>query len=266
VAIDALKNLAGSMDRSIRAARDAWCADPVCQAFIAGICADTADDAPRLILCDWLEDNGQPERAEFIRLGLEMARLGDECSRAKAFRQVWPDQKPHPCGDCAYCDLLRRTEALVDRVHHTSSIQDWRSHSMYWGKRKEAIEQLSKEPYCFFRRGFVAAVTLPLATFMETAGELFRHNPIEEVRLSDRSPSGYPASSGMDNRAVPVRWFMGGDDAEAVLPTVIYRLLTTGTANEAGAFRTYDTREEAEADAVAACVSFGRTQAAIAGD
>lgn len=35
-----------------------------------------ADDAPRLILADWHEEAGQPERAAFIRVQCELARLG----------------------------------------------------------------------------------------------------------------------------------------------------------------------------------------------
>src|SRR5262245_37079412 len=33
------------------------------------------DDAPRLVYADWLEDHGQPQRAEFIRLQIEVARI-----------------------------------------------------------------------------------------------------------------------------------------------------------------------------------------------
>jgi uncharacterized protein (TIGR02996 family) len=40
------------------------------------------DDAPRLVLSDWLEEHGQPERAEMVRLQLRLARgeipAGDE--------------------------------------------------------------------------------------------------------------------------------------------------------------------------------------------
>jgi uncharacterized protein (TIGR02996 family) len=37
-------------------------------------CAEALDDnAPRLILADWLEDHGQPERAEFVRLQCKLA-------------------------------------------------------------------------------------------------------------------------------------------------------------------------------------------------
>jgi uncharacterized protein (TIGR02996 family) len=33
------------------------------------------DDAPRLVLADWLDDHGEPDRAELIRLSLERAKL-----------------------------------------------------------------------------------------------------------------------------------------------------------------------------------------------
>ena len=31
------------------------------------VCETLADDTPRLVYADWLQENGQPERAEFIR-------------------------------------------------------------------------------------------------------------------------------------------------------------------------------------------------------
>lgn len=34
------------------------------------------DDTPRLVYADWLVDNGQPERGEFVRVQLELAKLG----------------------------------------------------------------------------------------------------------------------------------------------------------------------------------------------
>jgi uncharacterized protein (TIGR02996 family) len=44
-------------------------------ALLAAIIADPADDLPRLALADWLDENGQPHRAQFIRLQLEQAAL-----------------------------------------------------------------------------------------------------------------------------------------------------------------------------------------------
>lgn len=44
-------------------------------AFIAAICAKPDDDLPRLIFADWLDDRGEHERAEFIRVQCELESL-----------------------------------------------------------------------------------------------------------------------------------------------------------------------------------------------
>jgi uncharacterized protein (TIGR02996 family) len=43
-------------------------------ALLAAIRAAPDDDAPRLVYADWLDEHGQPERAEFIRVQIELAR------------------------------------------------------------------------------------------------------------------------------------------------------------------------------------------------
>src|SRR5262245_29358875 len=44
-------------------------------ALFQAILAAPADDAPRLVFADWLDENGDPDRAEFIRVQCRMARL-----------------------------------------------------------------------------------------------------------------------------------------------------------------------------------------------
>jgi uncharacterized protein (TIGR02996 family) len=44
------------------------------EALLAAIRQAPDDDAPRLIYADWLDEHGQPERAEFIRVQVELAR------------------------------------------------------------------------------------------------------------------------------------------------------------------------------------------------
>jgi uncharacterized protein (TIGR02996 family) len=44
------------------------------QAFLAAIIDAPEDDAPRLIYADWLDEHGECERAEFIRLQCALAR------------------------------------------------------------------------------------------------------------------------------------------------------------------------------------------------
>jgi uncharacterized protein (TIGR02996 family) len=45
------------------------------KAFLDDIVANIDDDTPRLVYADWLDEHGQPERAEFIRAQVELERL-----------------------------------------------------------------------------------------------------------------------------------------------------------------------------------------------
>jgi uncharacterized protein (TIGR02996 family) len=46
--------------------------------FLEDIRASPENDTPRLIYADWLEDNGDPDRAEFIRLQIGLARAAPD--------------------------------------------------------------------------------------------------------------------------------------------------------------------------------------------
>ena len=48
------------------------------QAFLDAIRESPDDDAPRLVYADWLTDNGDPQRAEFIRAQVRLARLPED--------------------------------------------------------------------------------------------------------------------------------------------------------------------------------------------
>src|SRR4051812_17110474 len=50
------------------------------QALFEAIRESPDDDAPRLIYADWLDDQGESDRAEFVRVQCEQSRLdpGDE--------------------------------------------------------------------------------------------------------------------------------------------------------------------------------------------
>jgi uncharacterized protein (TIGR02996 family) len=48
---------------------------PALQALLRGCKENPLDDLPRQVLADWLEDNGDPDRAEFVRTQLRLARL-----------------------------------------------------------------------------------------------------------------------------------------------------------------------------------------------
>src|SRR5262249_20860748 len=54
---------------------------PTEEAFIQAIIADPDDDAPRLIYADWLDEQGECERAEFIRVQVALARMDEDDER-----------------------------------------------------------------------------------------------------------------------------------------------------------------------------------------
>ncbi|MBM3978970.1 MAG: TIGR02996 domain-containing protein [Planctomycetes bacterium] len=46
-------------------------------AFVRGIAADLYDDTPRLAFADWLDEHGEHDRAEFVRVQCELEPMRD---------------------------------------------------------------------------------------------------------------------------------------------------------------------------------------------
>jgi uncharacterized protein (TIGR02996 family) len=121
-------------------------------AFLHSIIESPEDDAPRLIYADWLEERGDPRRAEFIRLQCRLAGMAE--------------------GDPARADLLDREWELL-----TVYRQRW---------QPQATSVLAKYPFgSAFLRGFLARLNLPAAVLLENGDELFRTYPLEELRIRD---------------------------------------------------------------------------------
>jgi uncharacterized protein (TIGR02996 family) len=55
-------------------------------AFLRAILEAPNDDAPRLIYADWLEEHGDPDRAEFIRVQIALAHLPEDDPRREALK------------------------------------------------------------------------------------------------------------------------------------------------------------------------------------
>src|SRR5262249_45999900 len=57
------------------------------EAFLHAILEAPDDDAPRLVYADWLDDHGDSDRAEFIRLQCALAKLPPDAPQRPAMRQ-----------------------------------------------------------------------------------------------------------------------------------------------------------------------------------
>jgi uncharacterized protein (TIGR02996 family) len=112
-------------------------------AFLAAIAASPDDDLPRLVYADWLDENGDADRAEFIRIQCELER----CTPDEDRRQ----------------QLKKRQTALL------------KSHSEVWTTdlRTAGLGELAFA----YRRGFPHSATLAAPRFAHVAEPLFRLAP-----------------------------------------------------------------------------------------
>src|SRR5262245_2518774 len=78
-------------------------------AILREICENPDDDAPRLVYADWLDEHGQPDRAELIRVQCEEAPLAHDDPRAAKLEKramaildehssEWVSKLPWPTG------------------------------------------------------------------------------------------------------------------------------------------------------------------------
>jgi len=129
-------------------------AKPEWESFLAAVVATLDDDLPRLVAADWLEESGDPERAEFIRLQCELASLPDS-ERADVLR--WRERELLNSPAAAW---LWAVEACPNIVTTTFD-------PMAPPLRSFAIHNANRVQ---FRRGFPAALSC-------TAREWLHHGP-----------------------------------------------------------------------------------------
>jgi uncharacterized protein (TIGR02996 family) len=129
------------------------------ESLLAAVCAAPYEDAPRLALAAWLEQQNPPDpQGEYIRLSIRCAR---ESLSDQSDRQRWG----------SLLDAHDRVAAL--RAAHEA---DW----------KRPILKLATA--CELERGMVAGVRLSGEAFLKHARQLFDMAPIVYVDLTDVRP------------------------------------------------------------------------------
>lgn len=188
--------------------------------LLHSVVANPADDLPRLILADRLEETGQPERAEFIRVQCELSRYfephewnrgGELQSReAELFHAYgWPwSGEGIPSG---WFDDLPAP----------------------WGQMRVLLPHQAVEdpfPNYIVRRGFVAEVRCQLADWSRIGPQVMAAHPVEVVRLTDREPMrGDPTWWGPTSGGywyTWVRWPTGSRNDPNYIPSDLFDRLT----------------------------------------
>ena len=105
---------------------------PENEALLATVIENPDDDAPRLVYADWLEENGESDRAELLRL---LAEMRDLCYRADRFAELDSRKKLlRRLIDPAWLVLIGETvEAPICRVAATGLYIDLGSREGFLG-------------------------------------------------------------------------------------------------------------------------------------
>jgi uncharacterized protein (TIGR02996 family) len=128
------------------------------EAFVRAILETPEDDAPRLVYADWLDEQGDETRAEFIRAQIALARMpADRAKRHKLSKRVAELLKAH---------------------------------------REEWVRPLTRGAHQFvhFRRGFPDLACAPFGEFCYWEEALWKYAPVATVLL--HSPWQFDANWG----------------------------------------------------------------------
>lgn len=105
------------------------------------------DDVPRLIYADWLEENGDADRAEFIRVQIELTNMPDNDPRRR--------------------DFSERERQLLNNNYHK------------WVKPFADVGV----PTTTYSRGLIESLAINAETFLRLKPEVFANNAILHLRL-----------------------------------------------------------------------------------
>jgi len=165
-------------------------------AFLKAILADPDEDSHRLVYADWLTENGDADRGEFIRVQIELARRWPLAPPGTAYYDFPPDKRrEYP----EYQRLLARARELWEHVprgrtctsgytwtlplgdlfgEHLSSVQEW-----------FCIGNFSESVRWTCRRGFVESVTCRGDDWVGHGDAVLAEHPVREVVVAE--PADY---------------------------------------------------------------------------
>lgn len=227
------------------------------------------DDLPRLALADWLDENDSPERAEFLRVQVELARLPHDSARRSELEDrehaLLAENEEHWLGDLAAADGLHEWEfergfltevaatpfclsEYAPAVFAANPVRRWRVMS--------SDQDMSQDLLAAGRSNWIRRLdAIDLAGWFETIGELERFltrsdiGALRELDLSGRYGlndlpdilARSPFHAGLKVLRVGGRY---GDDAPPLDATDLVRCLEPARLTEFSAVGTLMTGED----------------------
>jgi uncharacterized protein (TIGR02996 family) len=154
------------------------------------ILENPADDGARLVYADWLRENGDEARADFIQLQIELDQVRRAADGAGELSRV-----AKALFNLAYDQQLEREHEL------------FQDHGRRWGAELPIWDLLNarapRGTWCapalpwrrVWRRGFMETIRISLAAFQHNYHRLFDCLPLADVLITDKYP-GLAIASG----------------------------------------------------------------------
>jgi uncharacterized protein (TIGR02996 family) len=201
--------------------------DQTKQALLMTIRAKPEDNAPRLIFADWLEENGEEERAKLVREHL-----------------LHPRRDPH------FGTLIWRL--LGDELGELCTFR--RGEKRHFGHQGTATVLVGNQfslVRVILERGFVSEIRTNLSTFFAICRGIVQNHPVYKWSISGPSPLNTSRDS---------RWFCvseGQVDSPHGLPLELYCLLDGYKETEnTSEYAIYDSQKDANSALERACLRY----------
>jgi uncharacterized protein (TIGR02996 family) len=147
------------------------------------------DDAPRLVYADWLDEHGAPERAEFIRVCVELIRVRQAAAAARGLDR----------GLAARLDQLEDRKADVFYRRRPAAVgpypAGWRCLLAPPARDDPSYARRHTAGAIFLARGLGELVVAQADKWVARGDQILAAHPVREVRLA-----GEPAAVGLGGR------------------------------------------------------------------
>lgn len=184
------------------------------------------DDAPRLIYADWLQENGDEPRAEFIRAQIAVARGSSRRTVLYRFRvaKLLAAHSREWFPDCFGCGVTPHP------------------------KKFREFSQCPPYQAALVSRGFLSHIGCRMRDWERLGPTLVMSQPLEAITIGDREPA---AEWSEDGNTVGLRWEVGSDGVRDEIPLHIHKYLL---------FAYYGNYDSAHRDLSQACLAWARAK------
>jgi uncharacterized protein (TIGR02996 family) len=190
------------------------------ESLLATILREPDEDMPRLAFADWLDENGEPERAEFIRVQCRLARMPAAprplaVKKQRAAVRVFPTLRERHRANLEARERVLLVDfpaapywglpASLTQTHpHREPLSSGGAGIRCFGRHVRGVE-------CHYRRGFAERVVCEAADWTEHGPAILREHPVREVELTTHDEPGMgmwrPARRGPVNEGwISERW------------------------------------------------------------